>query len=94
MQDHPHAQYRSGPKLRGQREAQHIHVTEAIVAPHLGSVRAGGGSEQRLAQDLGVAGRDAEGGLEAPRLVSSLRVPDVENIRLELCAQIRALPIW
>jgi hypothetical protein len=49
MQNHPDAQYRSGSKLRGQPEAQHIHVTKAIVAPHLSSVRVGGGSEQGLA---------------------------------------------
>ena len=93
MQDHPDAQYRSGSKLRGQLEAQHINVPEAIVAPHLSSVRVGGGSEQGLAQELSVVGRDPEAGLEPPRLVSSLRMPDVENIRSELCAQIRALPV-
>jgi hypothetical protein len=53
----------------------------------------GGGSEQGLAQELSVVGRDTEAGLEPPRLVSSLRMPDVENTRPELCAQIRALPV-
>ena len=93
MADNPNAQDGGRTLLSRQRKAQFINLTETVVSAMRGIFGGGGCLLKSLAQCTCAGKRNAQRGLEDPRLVFSISMEHVEGIVLQFRAKVRSFTI-
>ena len=93
MSHNPNARDGRGVHVRSEQEPQNKDFTETIVSFGFSSVGSGGGTEQRILEQLPVLQGDSKHGSENPRLVPASPVRRVERVILQLRAELRPFPI-